>query len=165
MIGKRDQAIIRVGAEKREDRMIGRVPLFSSLSPHWSTPASVYEELDAEFHFTLDPCPLNGDGLAHLRSWKGERVYCNPPYGNSVKIWLQRAREAECAVYLLPARTDTRWFHDYCLHADEIRFIKGRLKFGSAIYNAPFPSLVVVYRHNWLLKLRTKQNPNRRRTR
>ena len=126
--------------------MKGIKPLFSSLSPHWATPKAVYEVLDSEFHFTLDPCPLNGDGLAHLRSWEDERVFCNPPYGNDVVLWLKRAREAECTVYLLPARTDTRWFHDYCLQATEIRFIKGRLKFGSATINAPFPSMVVIFR-------------------
>lgn len=125
--------------------MIGRHAVFSSLSPHWATPKAVYEQLDKEFRFTLDPCPLDGDGLAFLRSWAAERVYCNPPYGNGVSKWLARAREAELAVYLLPARTDTKWFHDYCLQADEIRFIKGRLRFGGATENAPFPSMVVVF--------------------
>ena len=127
--------------------MIGRAPLFSSLSSHWATPKAVYEALNEEFCFTLDPCPLDGDGMAFLKPWTGERVYCNPPYGNGASQWLARAREAELAVFLLPARTDTRWFHDYCLQADEIRFIKGRLKFGGAVFNAPFPSMVVIFRN------------------
>lgn len=118
--------------------------LFSSLSPHWATPRTVYDALDAEFHFTLDPCGLHEMG-GIIRSWSKERVYCNPPYG-SVSKWLMKAREADIAVFLLPARTDTKWFHDYALQADEIRFIKGRLKFGGAKFNAPFPSFVLVYR-------------------
>lgn len=120
--------------------------LFSSLSPHWATPKAVYDALDAEFHFTLDPCHLHEtdwrDGSA--RSWKGERVYCNPPYG-AVAKWLMKAREAEAAVFLLPARTDTKWWHEYAMQADEIRFIRGRLKFGGAKFNAPFPSVVLIY--------------------
>ena len=125
--------------------MRGHGPVFSSLSPHWATPQAVYETLDAEFHFTFDPCLLKEASLSGLRSWEGERVFCNPPYGPKIAHYLVKAREADCAVYLLPARTDTRWFHEYCLKADEIRFIRGRLKFGGAKYNAPFPSMVVVY--------------------
>jgi site-specific DNA-methyltransferase (adenine-specific) len=120
-------------------------PLFSSATPSWATPKALYEELDGEFHFTLDPCPIGGwDGL--LRSWLGERVYCNPPYGNTIAKWLIKAREAELAVYLLPSRTDTRWWHEFVMKADEIRFIKGRLKFGEAKHSAPFPSAIVIYR-------------------
>lgn len=124
--------------------MIGHQPLFSSASTSWSTPDALYQELDAEFRFTLDPCPLGAwDGL--FRDWSGERVFCNPPYGPGVGSWLQRARDAELSVYLLPARTDTRWWHEYAMKADEIRFIRGRLKFSGAKYNAPFPSVVVIY--------------------
>lgn len=132
--------------------MIGRTPLFSSATADHPTPPAFYAKLDAEFHFTLDPCPLGGvdrimeqDGLA--RSWAGERVYCNPPYGNEISRWLAKATEAEVAVYLIPSRTDTRWWHEYVLKADEIRFVKGRLKFGGAKFNAPFPSVVVVFRN------------------
>ena len=130
----------------------GLAPLFSSATGKWSTPADLYAALDDEFHFTLDPCPMDDaerimehDGLA--RSWAGERVFCNPPYGPRVGLWLAKAREAEVAVFLLPSRTDTRWFHDYALKADEIRFVKGRLKFGAAVSSAPFPSVILVYRH------------------
>jgi site-specific DNA-methyltransferase (adenine-specific) len=118
---------------------------FSSLSPHWATPRHLYAQLDAEFHFTFDPCPLDLAGFGCLRSWEGERVYCNPPYGPEIPKYLSKAREPICAVFLLPARTDTKWFHDYCLFADEIRFIKGRLKFGEAKNSAPFPSMLVIY--------------------
>jgi site-specific DNA-methyltransferase (adenine-specific) len=122
--------------------------LFSSASPHWQTPSLVYDDLNAEFHFTLDPCPLGDaewkDGT--YRSWSGERVFCNPPYGSGITKWLMKAREADCAVFLLPARTDTKWWHEYALQADEIRFIRGRLRFGNSTNSAPFPSVVLVYR-------------------
>src|SRR5438874_1439092 len=100
---------------------------FSSASAEWSTPQDVYERLHEEFSFTLDPCPINGeaDGLARLLlPWYGKRVFCNPPYGPGLRKWLERAREAEVAVYLIPARTDTRWFHEIVLpEAREVRFI------------------------------------------
>jgi hypothetical protein len=118
--------------------------VFKSESVHWATPAGVYDQLNKEFGFTHDPCPLgsNGNGLAE--SWSGKKVYCNPPYGPGIGDWLAKAEEADGAVYLLPARTDTKWFHQYCLQAKEIRFIKGRLKFGDAKNSAPFPSMIVV---------------------
>lgn len=120
--------------------------LFSSFSPHWATPDAIYKDLDAEFRFTLDPCPLDRAVLDCLRSWENERVFCNPPYGPEIQKYLSKAKEADCAVYLLPVRTDTKWFHEYCLQATEIRFIKGRLKFGTAKNSAPFPSMVVIFR-------------------
>lgn len=117
----------------------------------WATPEALRASLDAEFAFTLDPCPLSlgplfsSDGL--LNSWKGHRVFCNPPYSD-VGSWLDKAREAELAVYLVPSRTGTKWFHKYALRADEIRFLRGRLRFGNAKGCAPFDSLVLVYRSN-----------------
>jgi len=120
--------------------------LFSSISEHWATPMDVYTKLNEEFFFTLDPCPLSGNGEGLTRSWAGERIYCNPPYGNGITNWLAKAREASLAVFLLPARTDTRWWHEYVVGASEIRFLRGRLKFKGAKYNAPFPSVVVIYR-------------------
>ena len=119
--------------------------VFSSLSLHWATPDALYAQLNDEFHFTLDPCPLERATLDCLRSWEGERIFCNPPYGPEIAKYLRKAREAESAVYLLPARTDTAWFHKYCLQADDIRFIRGRLKFGGSTNNAPFPSMIVIF--------------------
>lgn len=123
--------------------------LFSSATAEHPTPKGVYAELDREFHFDFDPCPLGGDsdGLATLLTpWYGKRVFCNPPYGPGLGKWLERAQEAILAVYLIPARTDTRWFHDICLpEAKEIRFIRGRLKFGDAVNSAPFPSMLVIF--------------------
>lgn len=124
--------------------------LFSSSSVEWATPKSVYEKLNLEFSFNFDPCPLGGttDGLAPLFvSWRNRRVFCNPPYGKGMEKWLERGLEAEIAVFLIPARTDTKWFHNIVLpKATEIRFIRGRLKFGDAIHSAPFPSMIVIFR-------------------
>jgi DNA N-6-adenine-methyltransferase (Dam) len=124
--------------------------LFSSASDRWPTPQAVKDALYAEFALNFDPCPLDGivNGLAPLFcQWYGKRVFCNPPYGPGITAWLERGFEADIAVYLLPARTDTRWFHTLCLpHAEEIRFLRGRLRFGNAENTAPFPSMIVVFR-------------------
>ena len=123
--------------------------VFKSESVEWPTPKAVYEGLHAEFCFDFDPCPIDGtsDGLATLLTpWKGKRVFCNPPYGPLLRGFLERAGEAILAVYLIPARTDTRWFHEIVLpKATEIRFIKGRLKFGDAKNSAPFPSMIAIF--------------------
>lgn len=125
--------------------------VFSSASTEWPTPQAFYDQLNGEFHFDLDPCPLNGtqDGLARLfTEWHGHRVFCNPPYDRvSMYHWLSRGKEADLAVFLIPARTDTRWFHEFVLpYASEIRFIRGRLKFGGAKTGAPFPSMIVIFK-------------------
>lgn len=124
--------------------------LFSSQSVHWSTPKSVYDLLNAEFAFDFDPCPLGesqSDGTAPLfTNWGGRRVFCNPPYDN-IAPFLERAPEAELAVFLVPARTDTKWFHNLVLPTvSEIRFIKGRLRFGESKNSAPFPSMICIFR-------------------
>jgi hypothetical protein len=131
------------------ERQMSRV-VFSSQSVHWAMPRRVYDALDAEFHFDFDPCPLGEsevDGAAPLfSSWKGRRVFCNPPYNREIIKFLTRASEAEIAVFLLPSRTDTQWFHEFVLpKAREIRFIRGRLKFGEAKNNAPFPSVICIF--------------------
>ena len=123
---------------------------FSSATDRWATPAEVYRALDNEFHFNFDPCPLDGelDGRARLLNpWTGKRVFCNPPYGPEISKFLACAPDAELAVFLIPARTDTRWFHEQVLgKATEIRFIRGRLKFGGAVNSAPFPSMLAIFR-------------------
>lgn len=123
---------------------------FSSQTVEWPTPKAVYDQLNEEFGFTFDPCPLGGevDGTARLlNNWKGQRVFCNPPYGPQIREFLECGKDADLAVYLIPARTDTKWFHELCLpYAKEIRFIKGRLKFGDAKNSAPFPSMLVIFR-------------------
>jgi phage N-6-adenine-methyltransferase len=130
--------------------------LFSSKTDLWETPQDLFNKLNAEFHFTLDACaiPENAkcrnyytpeqNGLA--QSWAGV-VWCNPPYGRKVGDWVCKAAESHCTVVmLLPARTDTRWFHDYIYGKTEIRFIRGRLHFGGSKNSAPFPSMIVVFR-------------------
>ena len=123
--------------------------LFTSASQHWATPKELYAELDKEFHFNCDPCPLYGleDGLPV--PW-GSRAFVNPPYGREITRWLKKACQenqlGKLIVCLIPSRTDTRWWHEYVMKADEIRFLKGRLKFGDSKNSAPFPSAVVIFR-------------------
>jgi hypothetical protein len=125
--------------------------IFSSQSVHWATPKGVYDALKEEFSFDFDPCPLGEFGIESdarglFVSWARKRIFCNPPY-NDIRAFLERAWEAEIAVFLIPARTDTRWFHEIVLpKAEEIRFIKGRLKFGGSANSAPFPSMVCIFK-------------------
>ena len=135
--------------------------LYSSKEEKWATPQDFFNKLNDEFHFTLDAAasPDNAkcanyfteeqDGLA--QSWEGHTVWCNPPYCRKTGLWVKKAYEEHqrtgcTVVMLLPSRTDVRWFHDYILGKAEIRFIKGRLKFGGNKNSAPFPSIVVIYR-------------------
>lgn len=123
---------------------------FSSVTDRWKTPDDFYRILDDEFSFDSDPCPLDADedALASLFfDWSKKRVFCNPPYGRLIEKFLLRGLECQLAVFLLPARTDVKWFHDIVLpNATEIRFIRRRLKFGTENKEAPFPSMVVVFR-------------------
>lgn len=123
-------------------------------SDHWSTPPATYAELNSEFGFTFDPCPLMSDEDGRKIKWTG-RVFCNPPYSHIpdfLKKGLFHLANGDCEVlvYLVPARTDTAWFHEFCLKG-EIRFLRGRLTFGNAEWSAPFPSMVVVFRE-WKLE-------------
>jgi site-specific DNA-methyltransferase (adenine-specific) len=135
--------------------------LYSSATDQWATPQAFFDKLNAEFGFTLDPCALpsnakctkyytpTDNGL--LQDWQGKIVFCNPPYGRAIYDWVRKCSEEASKpnttiVLLAPARTDTRWFHEFIYHkAKEIRFVKGRLKFGNAQTAAPFPSMVVVF--------------------
>lgn len=126
-----------------------RKVLFSSADQTWRTPTAVYTELNKEFAFDFDPCPPNPtfDGLTV--DW-GKRSFVNPPY-RTASVWIRKAwAEAEkgkLVVLLIAARTDTKAFHEVILpHADEIRFVKGRLKFNDFKNSAPFPSMIVVFR-------------------
>jgi phage N-6-adenine-methyltransferase len=131
---------------------------FSSATAEWATPQDVFVELDAEFGFELDVCATAGnakcdryftqadDGLA--QAWRGV-CWMNPPYGSGIGVWVRKAHESSLlgatVVCLVPARTDTRWWQDCCT-LGEIRFVRGRLRFGGASTGAPFPSAVVVFR-------------------
>lgn len=131
--------------------------LFSSQSDHWSSPVVIHSGLTNEFDLNFDPNPLLSKEDGRKVKWMG-RVYCNPPYsriGEFIRKGLFHLASKDCSilVYLLPARTDTAWFHDFCLHADEVRFIRGRLKFGNAKNSAPFPSMIVIFKKWELEKL------------
>lgn len=132
--------------------------LFSHNSDEWETPQDLFDKLDAEFHFDIDVCATNDnakvllhytpeqDGLSKDWSpWK--TIWCNPPYSN-IKSWAKKcSKHKGVAVMLVPARTDTAWFHEYCYGRAEIRFIRGRLHFNNSKNSAPFPSMVVIFRN------------------
>jgi len=126
---------------------------FSSETDNWKTPDRVYKALDNEFHFNDDPCPIGGErGLD--REW-GTVTFVNPPYSN-LRDWCRKAYEewqkGKTVVMLIPSRTDTKAWHDYCMKSTEIRFIKGRLKFGDSKNSAPFPSAIIIFKAKELTK-------------
>jgi site-specific DNA-methyltransferase (adenine-specific) len=133
--------------------------LFSSNTNEWATPQALFDRLNRIFQFTLDPActPENAkcakyytakdNGLA--QSWLGERVFLNPPYSREIVQWVAKAREeadqGALVVGLLPARTDTRWWHEHVQGHAEIHFFAGRLKFGNVGSGAPFPSALAIW--------------------
>lgn len=144
--------------ETRKSRLTAGV--FSSTTDEWATPQAFFDELDQEFHFTLDPCANDEnhkcptyytkeqDGLA--QNWERQTVFCNPPYGRAIGAWVRKCYEESRkpdtkVVMLIPARTDTSYFHDYIYHKAELRFIRGRLHFNEQPQGAPFPSMVVIF--------------------
>ena len=129
--------------------MFNPMAFFSSSRSDWRTPRFLYRQLDRVFRFDFDPCPSNPtfDGLAV--DW-GSSNFVNPPYGRELCRWLAKARreteKGKTSVFLLPGRTDTRWWHDHVMRASEIWFIRGRLRFDDQKQSAPFPSVVAVFR-------------------
>jgi site-specific DNA-methyltransferase (adenine-specific) len=134
--------------------------LFSSQNDVWATPQAFFDKLNDEFRFTLDACALpenakcklfftpQDDGL--VQDWSGNIVFVNPPYGRKIAAWVEKCyqesrKENTKVVMLIPARTDTAYFHKFIYGKAEIRFVKGRLKFGNASNGAPFPSMIVVF--------------------
>jgi phage N-6-adenine-methyltransferase len=148
---------------------------FSSQTPEWPTPQWLFDALDKEFGFSLDPCSTNGnakcakhftkedDGLS--KSWSDEVVFMNPPYGREIGRWMAKAHKAAMCegatvVCLVPARTDTSWWHKWAMK-HEIRLLRGRLKFGDSENSAPFPSALVVMRPaTFVLRACTMQPDN-----
>ena len=138
--------------------MKGQKVLTSSATCEWYTPDWLFKELDDEFHFDLDVCatPENAkceryfskeqDGLK--QEWAGV-CWMNPPYGKEIGLWMKKAYDSAAngntVVCLVPARTDTSWFHEYAIKG-EVRFLRGRVKFGGAKHGAPFPSVVVIFK-------------------
>ncbi|WP_434627596.1 DNA N-6-adenine-methyltransferase [Chromobacterium sp. CV08] len=137
---------------------------FSTGDDEWPTPQLLFDELHAEFTFTVDVCATPGNakcrryytradnGLA--QSWAGETVWMNPPFGHGIKFWMEKAlksaRAGATVVCLVPARTDTRWWHRYAMWAAEIRCLDKRLQFDGGSAKAPFPAVVVVFRPDHL---------------
>ena len=139
-----------------------RSVMFSSATDEWATPQSIFDKLDKKYNFTLDPCSTHSnakcekhytieeDGLS--QSWAGESVFVNPPYSN-ISDWVRKAHyesteNGATVALLIPSRTDTKYWHSYCMKAKEIYFVEGRLKFGgpaAAQNSAPFPSAVIVF--------------------
>lgn len=131
---------------------------FSSATDMWATPQEVFDRYDAIYNFTTDVCAIAEnakcanyftpeiDGLS--QEWKGV-LWMNPPYGRGIGAWMKKAHDAAryngaTVVCLVPARTDTAWWHDYAAHGD-VEFLRGRLKFGGHKNSAPFPSAIVVF--------------------
>lgn len=132
---------------------------FQSQTAEWATPQGLFDSLNLEFNFQLDVCATEENAKCPrfysrkenglLQPWVGV-CFCNPPYGSQIRHWIQKAfqssLEGATVVLLIPARTDTHYWHDYVTKASEIRFLKGRLRFGGSPNSAPFPSAVVVFR-------------------
>ena len=133
-----------------------------AVTDDWATPWPLFDDWNSRYNFDLDAAASstnhkcsNWYGLDHTDpdkrdaltiQWQGKNVWLNPPYGRVLNQWVKKAYDSNlCVVMLLPARTDTRWFHSYCVD-QEITFIKGRVKFGDSKAGAPFPSMVVVMR-------------------
>lgn len=132
---------------------------FSSATDDWATPQGYFDAVNKEFGFTLDVCASNENAKCERfftvsdngleKDWAGEVCWMNPPYGKTIKDWMKKAFQSSTSgatvVCLVPSRTDTAWWHDYAMKG-EIRFIRGRLKFGGAKNSAPFPSALVIFR-------------------
>jgi len=133
---------------------------------NWETPQWLYNKLDYEFGFTLDPCSDKNNHKCDKyfteednglnQDWNGDIVFVNPPYGRELKKWVKKASETNSVVVMLiPARTDTTYWHDYIFNkATEIRFMRGRIKFIDPITNkegdsALFPSAIIIFGCNW----------------
>lgn len=139
--------------------------MMSSNKEDWATPAGFFGAVDDEFGFTLDACAsdwnhkvdnyFTKEDDALTRSWAGHIVWMNPPYGREIGKWMKKAYEESrnaVVVCLVPARTDTAWWHDYAMQGD-IRFLRGRIKFeteGGPMDAAPFPSALVIFGSEWL---------------
>ena len=134
--------------------------LFTSNTGEWETPQDLFDKLNKEFNFKLDVCATKENAKCKRfftkedNAWKqewSEMNWMNPPYGREIGIWVRKAfmnakKYGKTTVALLPARTDTKWFHNYIYKKAEIRFLKGRLKFSKSKDSAPFPSMIVIFR-------------------
>jgi len=151
-------SIRRYNTYIQEEKLMNTDLMFSSATDLWSTPQATFDALHKEFNFETDVCAnqenakcarfftKENNGL--IQDWEGV-CWMNPPYGREIGLWLRKAYESSVlgatVVCLIPARTDTAYWHDYCMKG-EIRFIRGRLKFGGHSNSAPFPSAIVIFR-------------------
>jgi len=133
--------------------------MFSSATDQWATPQAFFAEWDAVFNFELDVCADASNAKCWrffseadnglYQDWAPNRCWMNPPYGREISRWVQKAYNESLrgatVVCLLPARTDTAWWHDYILPHAMVTFIRGRIKFGDSKNGAPFPSAVAVF--------------------
>jgi len=135
---------------------------FSSKTNEWATPQAFFDQLNKEFQFNLDPCATDENAKCVMyytqedngleQDWGGYNVFCNHPYGKEIVKWVKKASDevkkykGTTVVMLIPSRTDTKYFHEYIYNKAEIRFLKGRLKFGGSANPAPFPSMVVIFK-------------------
>jgi site-specific DNA-methyltransferase (adenine-specific) len=139
---------------KQEKNKIKNPQLFTSKKQDWQTPKELYEELNKEFDFDFDPCPYDREDWDGLYVEWGKSNFVNPPYKSNIQdMWIEKGflewKKGKTVVFLLPARTDTKRFHDFILpYATEIRFIKGRLHFSDHKNPATFPSMIVVFKEN-----------------
>jgi len=148
-----------LGLQTAKRRKMNTEVMFSSATDLWATPQDYFDSVAKEFQFSVDVCALpenakckryfspEDDGLA--QKWGGV-CWMNPPYGRVIGKWVEKAynsaQDGATVVALLPARTDTKWFHDYIYGKAEIRFIRGRLRFGGCKNPAPFPSMLVIWK-------------------
>lgn len=140
---------------------MNKVVMFSSKSDMWETPQYLFDRLNTKFHFDIDVCATKENAKCKkfytkkqnglLQEWEGV-CWCNPPYGREIINWVRKAsisaKNGATVVMLIPARTDTKWFHEYIYRKEnvKIKFIRGRLKFGDAQNAAPFPSMLVLFK-------------------
>ena len=138
----------------------------------YGTPQRFFDELNREFNFTLDVCASKENAKCQKyydqetngleQDWTNETCWMNPPYGAGIGMWLKKAYESNATVVcLVPSRTDNKWWHQWVMMADEIRFVRGRLRFSGAGDGAKFPSAIVIFKKdNTRLDSDTKYNAN-----
>ncbi|MCD0493853.1 phage N-6-adenine-methyltransferase [Chromobacterium violaceum] len=152
---------------------------FSSATDEWPTPQALFDDLHAEFGFTVDVCATPGNAKCPRfytradngleQDWSRETAWCNPPFGHGIKFWMEKAlksaRAGATVVCLVPSRTDTRWWHRYAMWATEIRCLDKRLQFDGGSAKAPFPAVVIVFRpdHLGAAKLTAQAVPGARK--
>ena len=151
-----------------EEKAIITSGMFTSRTDEWETPQYLFDQLNGQFGFETDVCALpenakcakyfTPDQNGLLQEWRGV-CWMNPPYGRQIGMWVKKAYESSVSgatiVCLLPSRTDTTWWHDYCMKG-EIMFLRGRLKFGNSKNSAPFPSAVVIFRGKTSISIESK---------